>query len=72
MVLNDVSLAPAVTRVGRLHRDTGRRGELIRFEYDAAWLANPGAFAIEPLLPLNEGSFHPEDASQPHGIFQDC
>lgn len=72
VVLDDVSLAPAATRVGWLHRDTGRRGELIRFEYDAAWLANPSAFAIEPLLPLNEGAFHPGDASQPHGIFQDC
>lgn len=72
VVLDDVSLAPALTRVGWLHRDTGRRGELIRFEYDVAWLSDPRAFAIEPLLPLAEGSFHPEDASQPHGIFQDC
>lgn len=72
VVLDDVLLAHADMRVGWLHRDTGRRGELIRFEYDAAWLGDPGAFAIQPLLPLNEGSFHPEDASQPHGIFQDC
>lgn len=72
VVLDDASLAPAATRVGWLHRDTGRRGDLIRFEYDASWLGDQRGFAIEPLLPLNEGSFHPEDASQPHGIFQDC
>lgn len=72
VVLDDASLVSGVTRVGWLHRDTGRRGELIRFEYDAAWLGDVGAFAIEPLLPLNEGSFHPKDASQLPGIFQDC
>lgn len=72
VVLDDASLAPAPARVGWLHRDTTRRGEMIRFEYDAAWLSDPDAFAIEPLLPLNGGSFFSADASQPHGIFQDC
>ena len=72
VVLDDVSLAPAETRVGWLHRDTGRRGDVIRFEYDAAWLGDARAFAIEPLLPLNAGSFHTGDPAQPHGIFQDC
>lgn len=72
VLLDDASLAAEPVRVGWLFRDVGRRGELIRFEYDGAWLGNPRAFAIDPLLPLNEGPFHARDASQPPGIFHDC
>lgn len=72
VLLDDETLVTEPTRVGWLLRDTGRRGEVIRFEYDAAWLGLPHAFAIEPLLPLHAGPFHAEDATQPMGIFQDC
>lgn len=72
VVLDDATLVSDATRVGLLHRDTGRRGESIRFEYDAAWLREPRAFGIEPLLPLNAGAFYAKDASQLPGIFQDC
>lgn len=70
--LDDASLVDAPARVGWLFREIGRRGELIRFEYDPAWLSETRAFALEPLLPLNEGSFRATDASQLPGIFQDC
>lgn len=72
VVLDDATLAGEPARVGSLFRDAGRRGESIRFEYDASWLRNPDSFAIEPLLPLDEGPFHARDVSQPAGIFQDC
>lgn len=72
VLLDDASLVAVPIRVGWLFRDAGRRGELIRFEYDTAWLAGSRAFAIEPLLPLHEGPFHAQDPSQPLGIFQDC
>ena len=72
VLLEDASLLATPMRVGWLFRDAGRRGEVIRFEYDAAWLANSRAFAIEPLLPLYEGPFHAQDPLQPLGVFQDC
>lgn len=72
VLLDDTSLVSEPTQVGWLLRDAGRRGEVIRFEYAQAWLGDPRAFAIEPLLPLNEGPFHAQDASQPPGVFQDC
>ena len=72
VLIDDASLVAAPVLIGWLFRDTGRRGEVIRFEYDAAWLADARAFAIEPLLPLHEGPFHAQDPSQPVGVFQDC
>ena len=72
VLIDDASLVAAPVRTGWLFRDTGRRGEVIRFEYDAAWLADARSFAIEPLLPLHEGPFHAQDPSQPLGVFQDC
>lgn len=72
VLLDDASLAAAPARVGWLFRDAGRRGALIRFEYDPAWLAIADAFAIEPLLPLGEGPLLAEDPSQPLAVFQDC
>ena len=72
VLLDDASLVIAPVRVGWLFRDTGRRGEVIRFEYDAAWLADARAFAIEPLLPLHAGPFHAQDPSQRPSVFQDC
>ncbi len=44
--LEDSSLVAPPTRVGWVFRDAGRRGTLIRFEYDTAWLDTTGAFAI--------------------------
>ena len=70
--LDDDSVLPAVALVGRLFRDSGRRGDIIRFEYASHWLTQAGGFEIEPLLPLLGGSFHAQDPSQLMGIFQDC
>lgn len=72
VLLDDISLVAEPTLVGWLLRDAGRRGEVVRFEYAQAWLRDSRAFAIEPRLPLNEGPFYAEDASQPPGVFQDC
>lgn len=69
--LDDVSLMPAPAPVGQLFRDASRRGDVLRFEYDAHWLARPDAFEIEPLLPLREGPFHAADPTQPANVLQD-
>ncbi|MDR1647212.1 MAG: type II toxin-antitoxin system HipA family toxin [Zoogloeaceae bacterium] len=45
--------------LGTLRRQASRRGETVTFEYDAAWLADPRRFAIEPALPLTRGVFAP-------------
>ncbi|WP_374928186.1 type II toxin-antitoxin system HipA family toxin [Kytococcus sedentarius] len=55
----EVWLAPE-TRVGTLHLHRGRASESASFTYDPAYLAMPGAYAIDPALPLGAGSFHTE------------
>ncbi|MCD9029535.1 type II toxin-antitoxin system HipA family toxin [Luteimonas sp. BDR2-5] len=70
--LDDASLVPEPVRVGHLFRDASRRGDILRFEYDADWPARPDAFEIDPLLPLREGPFHAADPAQPPNVFQDC
>ena len=72
VLLDDAGLVPSPKGIGRLFRDASRRGDLLRFEYDAEWLGTPEAFEIEPLLPLREGPFHASDAAQPPNVLQDC
>lgn len=44
--------------VGRLFIHRGRGRESATFRYDDGWLAAPGAYAIDPQLPLGSGAFH--------------
>lgn len=44
--------------VGRLWARSPRGRESATFEYDAAWLANPLKFALEPALTLGPGPHH--------------
>jgi serine/threonine-protein kinase HipA len=54
--------------LGRLR--LSERGATTSFEYDAGWLADPGAFAIDPVsLPLQRGVHH---APSLFGAMQDC
>ena len=62
----DTDIAPS-TRVGTLHDDRGQ----IRFRYDAAWLAHPNAFDIDPTLALGDAPFFPNAATGNFGIFLD-
>jgi serine/threonine-protein kinase HipA len=41
------------THVGTLSHDRGT----LRFAYDAAWLKNPQAFALDPDLSMGEGTY---------------
>jgi serine/threonine-protein kinase HipA len=45
-------------RVGVLHGTPLRGKEIFAFEYDKAWLATAGAFAIDPALRLYQGWQH--------------
>ncbi|AKT52151.1 type II toxin-antitoxin system HipA family toxin [Arsenicicoccus sp. oral taxon 190] len=53
----EVFLDPAV-RVGTLHVHRARGAESASFTYDADYLGRPGAYALEPALPLRSGAFH--------------
>ena len=44
----DADVAGELAQVGILHNDRGQ----IRFEYEAAWLNRPHAFALDPSLAL--------------------
>ncbi|WP_157220840.1 type II toxin-antitoxin system HipA family toxin [Flavisphingomonas formosensis] len=44
--------------VGRLWARSRGQRETASFEYDAAWIAHPANFALDPALPLARGQFH--------------
>lgn len=49
----------AAVAVGRLYlRQRPGRGASASFGYAESWLARPGAYAIDPQLPLASGTFH--------------
>lgn len=53
-----VALGESLTPVSRLRfRQAGPR-QFSAFSYDPAWIENPRAFALQPTLPLEGGSFH--------------
>ncbi len=47
-----------VVRIGRLWLSRRRGTETASFRYDDGWLGRPGAYPIDPQLPLTSGSFH--------------
>ena len=53
-----VDLAGVAYFVGRLWVRLARNRESASFEYDAAWLASPARFALEPALMLEIGRAH--------------
>lgn len=55
-VYMDMGDAPAL--VGRLWTRAHQRAESATFLYDADWLQRPGAFPLEPALPLRPAPYH--------------
>ncbi len=62
----DCDLGP-MARVGSLAHDRGQ----VRFVYDAAWLRDPLAFALDPDLSLGAQSFFPNPQQGNFGVFLD-
>jgi serine/threonine-protein kinase HipA len=62
----DCDLCP-MQRLGTLAHDRGQ----VRFRYDKAWLTQDIAFAIDPRLGLDAGSFFPKPEAGNFGIFMD-
>lgn len=56
--------------VGRLWV-SGKGRETATFEYDAAWLANPERFALEPALPNGVGPYHTPESRTLFGALGD-
>ncbi len=60
------------TRAIGLARIIRPRGiETIAFEYDAAWLADPNRFSLEPSLSLTRATFHPPQGRVTFGAIGD-
>ena len=57
--------------VGRLWARSRKGKESATFEYDAAWLANPSRFALEPALTLGKGPHHTAAGRQIFGAIGD-
>ena len=57
--------------MGRLSRQASGAGEIFSFEYDAAWLRLPEAFAFDPDLALVTGPQYPAPDRSTFGIFMD-
>jgi len=55
------------THVGTLSHDRGT----LRFAYDAAWLKNPQAFALDPDLSMGEGTYFPNADAGNFRVFDD-
>jgi len=55
------------THVGTLSHDRGT----LRFVYDAAWLKNPQAFALDPDLSMGEGTYFPNADAGNFRVFDD-
>ena len=55
------------TRVGTLSHDRGT----LRIAYDAAWLKNPQAFALDPDFSLGEGTYFPNADAGNFRVFDD-
>lgn len=58
-------------RAGVLYANARRGVETASFRYDAAYLADPRAFALAPDMPLSEGPLHTQGESL-FRVFQDC
>jgi serine/threonine-protein kinase HipA len=62
---------PGQRRMGTLHRQRARGGEIYSFEFDDEWLARGDALALDPdLLPTPGRTYPPANRAQ-FGIFMD-
>jgi len=69
LVYVDLEAAPHIA--GRLWARSRKGRESATFEYDAAWLANPLRFALEPALTLGKGPHHTAAGRQIFGAIGD-
>jgi serine/threonine-protein kinase HipA len=57
---------------GTLYAHRRRGSESASFAYDSTYLAHPGAYALDPLLPLTRGTHQTRAGQALFGAFSDC
>ena len=67
----DLERLGEIRRMGWLHRQAGRGGDVFSFEYDKAWLGNPAVFQFDPDLQLVEGRIYAPGDRENFGVFLD-
>ena len=70
-VFIDLPYSPGSVQAGRLWSHFRKGRESASFEYNREWLANPYRFALEPLLPLADGTFHTTPGQSVFGAIGD-
>lgn len=70
-VFIDLPYSPGPVQAGRLWSHFRKGRESASFEYNREWLANPYRFALEPLLPLADGTFHTTPGQSVFGAIGD-
>ena len=70
-VFIDLPSFPEPVQAGRLWSHFRKGRESASFEYNKEWLANPHRFALEPLLPLADGTFHTNPGQSVFGAIGD-
>ena len=70
-VFIDLPPSPEPVQAGRLWSHFRKGRESASFEYNREWLANPYRFALEPLLPLADGTFHTTPGQSVFGAIGD-
>lgn len=70
-VFIDLPSSPGPVQAGRLWSHFRKDRESASFEYNKEWLANPYRFALEPLLPLANGTFHTTPGQSVFGAIGD-
>jgi serine/threonine-protein kinase HipA len=70
-VVVDLERLGEIKRMGLLHRQTGRGGDIFSFEYDEDWLRHPAVFQFDPDLQLVEGRIYAPGDRENFGIFLD-
>lgn len=70
-VFIDLPSSPGPVQAGRLWSHFRKGRESASFEYNREWLANLYRFALEPLLPLADGTFHTTPGQSVFGAIGD-
>lgn len=70
-IIVDLERLGEMRRMGWLHRQAGRGGDVFSFKYDETWLRHPEVFQFDPDLQLVEGRIYAPGDRENFGIFLD-
>ncbi|MDJ0376444.1 HipA domain-containing protein [Cryobacterium sp. PH31-L1] len=67
-----VQLNGSDVRAGTVYSHRRRGSESATFAYTPEYLAKPGAYSLDPALPMSSGAFNTTDGHSLFGAFTDC